>query len=69
MYLGTLLTYLGFFVATLSLLSLIPYAMIINLYRRMADYEEQLLEERLGRRYREYVRRVPKWVPRLIRRA
>jgi len=69
MYLGILLTYLGFFVATLSLLSLVPYAMIINLYRRMADYEEQLLEERFGRRYREYARRVPKWIPRLMRRA
>jgi len=60
MYLGILLTYLGFFVATLSLLSLIPYVMIVNLYRRMADYEEQLLEKRFGERYREYTKKVPK---------
>ena len=64
MYLGYILAYLGCIVGTMSLLSIIPWLLLINLYNKMANYEEQELEKRFGEKYLEYKRRVPKWMPR-----
>ena len=64
MYLGYILAYLGCIVGTMSLLSIIPWLLIIHLYVKMANYEEQELEQRFGKEYLEYKRRVPKWIPR-----
>jgi protein-S-isoprenylcysteine O-methyltransferase Ste14 len=62
MYLGYMLLYLGFIVGTMSLLSVIPWLLIIHLYDEMAGYEECELEKRFGEKYLEYKRRVPKWI-------
>jgi len=62
MYLGYILAYLGFIIGTMSLLSIIPWLLIIHLYNKMADYEEQKLEQRFGKEYIEYKRKVPKWI-------
>ena len=64
MYLGFILAYLGCIVGTMSLLSIIPWLLTIHLYTEMANYEEQELEQRFGKEYLEYKRRVPKWIPR-----
>jgi len=62
MYLGYVLAYLGFIIGTMSLLSIIPWLLIVYLYNKMADYEEQKLEQRFGKEYVEYKRKVPKWI-------
>ena len=64
MYLGYILAYLGGIVGTMSLLSIIPWLLIIHLYNKIANYEEQKLEQRFGKEYLEYKRKVPKWIPR-----
>jgi protein-S-isoprenylcysteine O-methyltransferase Ste14 len=64
MYLGYILAYLGCIVGTMSLLSIIPWLLITHLYAKMANYEEQKLEHKSGEKYREYKRKVPKWIPR-----
>ena len=62
MYLGYILAYFGCIVGTMSLLSIIPWLLIIHLYNKMANYEEQRLEQRFGKEYVEYKRKVPKWM-------
>ena len=62
MYLGYILAYLGSIIGTMSLLSIIPWLLIIYLYNRMADYEEQKLEQRFGKEYVKYKRKVTKWI-------
>lgn len=64
MYLGYILAYLGCIVGTMPLLSIIPWLLIIHLYTKMANYEEQKLEQKFGKEYFEYTRKVPKWIPR-----
>ena len=64
MYLGYILAYLGCIVGTMSLLSIIPWLLITHLYAKMANYEEQKLEQKFGEEYLEYRRKVPKWIPR-----
>ena len=64
MYLGYILAYLGCIVGTMSLLSIIPWLLIIHLYTEMANYEERELEQRFGKEYLEYKRKVQKWIPR-----
>ena len=66
MYLGTLLIYVGFILATFSLLSFAVWAGILLLYDRMATYEERDLIRLLGDDYRDYQKSVPKWLPRII---
>jgi protein-S-isoprenylcysteine O-methyltransferase Ste14 len=64
MYLGYILAYLGCIVGTMSLLSIIPWLLITHLYATMASYEEQKLEQKFGKEYAEYTRKVSKWIPR-----
>ena len=65
MYLRIILTYLGWIIATFSLLTFIPWILIVALYVKMANHEEKQLEERFGEKYEEYKRKVPKWIPKL----
>ena len=63
MYLGVVSLFLGLSSATFSIAgSLISVALFI-LYDRFTAYEEERLVEVLGEEYREYQRRVPKWLP------
>jgi len=64
MYLGYILAYLACIVGTMSLLSIIPWLLITHLYAKMANYEEQKLEQKFGKEYIEYTKKVPKWIPR-----
>ena len=65
MYLGTLLVYVGFILATFSLLSFVVWIGIFLFYDRMATYEEEDLIRLLGDAYRDYRKNVPKWLPRI----
>jgi protein-S-isoprenylcysteine O-methyltransferase Ste14 len=65
MYLGTLLVYVGFILATFSLLSFAVWIGIFFLYDKLATYEEEDLIRLLGDAYRNYRNNVPKWLPRI----
>jgi protein-S-isoprenylcysteine O-methyltransferase Ste14 len=65
LYLGCILFYLGLAVSTASLLSLSLLVIIFIFYNYIADYEEKLLVQRFGERYRIYKKSTGKWVPRI----
>lgn len=66
LYLGNILLWLGFTVsARLLWLAPVVVALLGIEYHLIVRWEERLLEARLGERYRQYARRVPRWVPRL----
>lgn len=67
MYLGSLLVLLGFFFATLSLLSLLVWVGLFFFYDRMATYEERDLCRILGEQYLNYQKHIPKWLPHIRR--
>jgi len=63
MYLGTHLLYLGLAVATFSLAAIVVWIVAFTYYNSLANYEENLLEERFGSEYLEYKKNVRKWIP------
>ena len=68
-YLGSILTYLGFIFFTLSLASFLFWILIIIFYFYISRYEERLLLKHFGDQYREYQSRVPMLFPFKIRRG
>ncbi|RLI46288.1 hypothetical protein DRO69_03465 [Candidatus Bathyarchaeota archaeon] len=69
MYLGILLFCLGFFFISPSLLSFGVWLAFFILYNKMATYEEKDLIRILGEEYIAYQKLVPKWFPKLRKRA
>jgi len=67
MYLGAILVYLALFLFTMSLLSLGVIFIIVIFYNIIARYEEKLLIKKYGDDYRQYMNRVPRWFPGLMR--
>jgi protein-S-isoprenylcysteine O-methyltransferase Ste14 len=67
MYLGTLLFCLTFFFAMPSFLSFMIWIVFFIFYDKMATYEENDLIRIFGEKYISYQKRVPKWIPRIIR--
>ena len=63
MYLGTALFFLALALATISLVSVLIFFLIILGYNHIANYEEERLIERFGEDYVEYRKRVGKWFP------
>ena len=63
MYLGTHLVYLGLAVATFSLAAIVVWIIAFAYYNSLANFEENLLEERFGEEYLEYKKSVRKWLP------
>jgi protein-S-isoprenylcysteine O-methyltransferase Ste14 len=63
MYLAAILLYVGFWVTTLSLLTLIPMLATFIGYNYLASAEEQILTEKFGNEYIEYKKKVRKWIP------
>ncbi|MGD2200353.1 MAG: isoprenylcysteine carboxylmethyltransferase family protein [Candidatus Bathyarchaeota archaeon] len=63
MYLGIVSLLLGLSFASFSIASFFISAVLMVLYDRFASYEEEQLIKLYGEYYREYQRRVPKWVP------
>lgn len=62
-YLASILFYLGFIVLSLSLLSILVWILIIIFYYIISRYEEKLLINAFGSAYREYMRKVPMFLP------
>ncbi len=65
MYFGMLLFFLGFFLISLSLASLVIWTAFFVFLDRMAAYEERDLMRVIGDEYLEYQKRVSKWLPRI----
>ena len=63
MYLGVVSLFLGLSSATFSIAGFLISVALFILYDRFTAYEEERLVEVLGEEYREYRRRVPKWLP------
>jgi protein-S-isoprenylcysteine O-methyltransferase Ste14 len=69
LYLGNVALWVGFAVcARLPWLAPIFIAILAFEYHAIVRWEEQLLEQRLGERYRTYVGQVPRWIPNTTRR-
>ncbi|MHA1419733.1 MAG: methyltransferase family protein [Candidatus Heimdallarchaeaceae archaeon] len=64
-YFGSILLYVGLSILTWSLLAIILCEVIILFYEYVATYEEKLLVDRFGEEYRDYQKKVPKWIPRM----
>jgi len=64
LYLGNIALWVGFAISA-RILWLAPIiAIVLALeYSAIVRYEEKLLESRRGNEYREYVARVPRWMP------
>jgi protein-S-isoprenylcysteine O-methyltransferase Ste14 len=62
LYLAVLLFYLGLIFTTLSLVSLLLLCVIFVFYDHIASFEEQLLEQKFGQEYTDYLKHVPKWL-------
>jgi protein-S-isoprenylcysteine O-methyltransferase Ste14 len=63
-YLGEILLYLGMFLLSISLASLIVCIIAIIFLHYISRHEERLLLERFGDDYRHYMAEVPMWIPR-----
>ena len=63
MYLGSILLFLGLFLATFSLASLGFWVIIVIFYDYIASYEEKLLLAQFGEDYKNYKKSVAKWIP------
>lgn len=66
LYVGNILLWLGFSVAArLVWLAPIVFIVLAVEYHAIVRWEEQLLATRVGEPYREYLKRVPRWIPTL----
>ena len=70
LYVGNIAIWVGF-ALTARLVWLAPIILVLLglEYHAIVRWEEHLLESRLGDAYRDYARRVPRWVPALNRRG
>ncbi len=64
-YLGSILFYLALWTTTLSLVSAVALIGIACFYDFLARYEEKLLVNKFGSNYEQYMREVPRWIPKL----
>jgi protein-S-isoprenylcysteine O-methyltransferase Ste14 len=70
LYLGNIVLWVGFAVsARLPWLAPVFVAILGFEYHAIVRWEERLLEERLGERYRTYTEHVPRWIPTTIDRG
>jgi steroid 5-alpha reductase family enzyme len=70
LYVGNILLWLGFAVsAQLPWLVPVVFVLLMLEYHAIVRWEERLLESRLGESYRDYLRRVPRWIPNLAGRS
>ena len=64
LYLGALLFYAAFTLATCSLVSLGLLVVIFLFYDYIAGYEEKLMLNSFGGEYEAYMKKTGKWIPR-----
>jgi protein-S-isoprenylcysteine O-methyltransferase Ste14 len=64
LYIGNIALWVGFAIAArLPWLAPVSVVLLGVEYHLIVKWEERLLEERLGEAYRDYVKRVPRWLP------
>jgi len=63
MYFGSILTYLGFVILSFSVIALMVFVFIVVFYFYLCWYEEQILIEKLGDQYKNYMKEVPMLIP------
>ena len=68
MYLSEILLYLGLLLFSLSLAAACVFGLAIGFFHIIALYEERQLLAHFGEDYRDYMQRVPMWLPRIWRR-
>ena len=62
-YFGSILTFFGLVIMTLSLFSFIIWIIVIIFYYYISRHEEKLLLARFGKEYEEYMKKVPMLFP------
>lgn len=62
-YFGSILLFVGLSILSWSLIAFGISVMTIIFYEYVATYEEKLLVEQFGQEYRDYQKKVPKWIP------
>jgi protein-S-isoprenylcysteine O-methyltransferase Ste14 len=65
MYFGYLLMYLSFVILSFSVVALMIFIAVVLFYYFISHYEEQILLEKLGDGYRNYMKTVPMLIPKL----
>src|SRR5262249_39328637 len=66
LYVGNIALWVGFaFLSGPPWMAPIVFSILVFEYQAIVRWEERLLEARFGEGYREYARRVPRWLPRL----
>ena len=63
MYFGSILTYLGFVILSFSVIALIVFVIVVIFYFFLCCYEEQILLEKLGDQYKNYMKKVSMFIP------
>lgn len=66
-YLGSILFYLGLIILTCSIASKVLWIIIIIFYYFISKYEEKLLLDEFGIKYKNYIERVPMLIPNISR--
>jgi protein-S-isoprenylcysteine O-methyltransferase Ste14 len=70
LYVGNIMLWLGFaFSAGLPWLAPFVFLLLALEYHAIVRWEERLLETRIGESYRQYLQRVPRWLPDLSGRS
>jgi protein-S-isoprenylcysteine O-methyltransferase Ste14 len=62
-YFGSILLFVGLSILSWSLTAFGISVIVIIFYEYVATYEEKLLVEQFGQEYRDYQKKVPKWIP------
>ena len=65
-YLGEILLYLGMLILSLSLAAVVVWVVTIVFLHFISRFEEELLLERFGESYKQYMQEVPMWFPRIF---
>ena len=67
LYLGILLIYVAFLCLSISLICVGLFIVVLIIYNKMANYEENVLEKLFGNDYLDYKKKVPKWIPKIFK--
>ena len=66
-YLGSILLYLGFIILSMSVIAFGIWIIIIIFYVYISRYEENILIDKLGKEYEQYMQDVPMFIPKIRR--
>ena len=67
LYLSAIILYMGFIITSLSTIAFSIWLIILIFYHYISRYEEKILIDKLGPKYRQYMKEVPMFIPRPFR--